>query len=134
VRVESGSKRVRRFLDGELVFDTKRPSLVWEVPYFPAYYIPVEDVTAALVPSGHTERSPSRSEAEFFDVKVRSHVAENGAWRYPQSPMEELRGLVRFEWDALSEWLEEDEPVYTHPRDPYKRVDVLASSRQSRLS
>jgi uncharacterized protein (DUF427 family) len=29
----------------------------------------------------------------------------------------------------MDEWLEEDEPVYVHPRDPYKRVDILASSR-----
>jgi uncharacterized protein (DUF427 family) len=33
----------------------------------------------------------------------------------------------------MSEWLEEDEPVYTHPRDPYKRVDILASSRRVRV-
>jgi uncharacterized protein (DUF427 family) len=43
--------------------------------------------------------------------------------------MESLRELVRFEWKALDEWLEEDEPIYVHPRDPYSRVDVLASSR-----
>jgi uncharacterized protein (DUF427 family) len=33
----------------------------------------------------------------------------------------------------MTEWLEEDEPVYTHPRDPYKRVDILASSRHVRI-
>jgi hypothetical protein len=43
--------------------------------------------------------------------------------------LEELRGAVRFDWDAMSEWLEEDEPVYTHPRDPYHRIDILNSSR-----
>ena len=26
-----------------------------------------------------------------------------------------------------------DEPVYTHPRDPYKRIDILASSRHVRV-
>ncbi|HEX6538520.1 MAG TPA: DUF427 domain-containing protein [Candidatus Dormibacteraeota bacterium] len=41
-----------------------------------------------------------------------------------------MAGAVRFDWDAMDEWLEEDEPVYTHPRDPYKRIDVLASSRR----
>lgn len=56
-------------------------------------------------------------------------IAENAAWRYPASPPEGLSELVRFEWSALDEWLEEDEPVYTHPRDPYRRVDILASSR-----
>lgn len=33
----------------------------------------------------------------------------------------------------MEEWLEEDEPVYTHPRDPYTRVDILASSRHVRV-
>ena len=33
----------------------------------------------------------------------------------------------------MDEWLEEDEPVYTHPRDPYTRVDILASSRHIRI-
>jgi uncharacterized protein (DUF427 family) len=34
----------------------------------------------------------------------------------------------------MDEWLEEDEPVYTHPRDPHKRVDILASSRHVRVA
>jgi uncharacterized protein (DUF427 family) len=33
----------------------------------------------------------------------------------------------------MTEWLEEDEPVYVHPRDPFKRVDILASSRRVRV-
>ena len=57
-------------------------------------------------------------------------VARDGAWAYPDSPLEELRDLVRFEWQAVDEWLEEDELVYVHPRSPYSRVDILASSRR----
>lgn len=129
VRLEEGRKRVRGYLGGELVFDTTRPMLVWEVPYYPAYYIPVEDVAAELEPTGRIERSPSRGDAQCFHVRVGDTFAEDIAWRYPDSPIEELRGLVRFEWDGLDEWLEENEPVYTHPRDPYTRVDILASSR-----
>lgn len=44
VRTERGSKRVRVMLGGEMVADTTRPLLVWEVPYFPSYYLPREDV------------------------------------------------------------------------------------------
>jgi uncharacterized protein (DUF427 family) len=32
VRVEQGAKRVRAYLGGEVVADTVRPRLVWEVP------------------------------------------------------------------------------------------------------
>ncbi|BDG01512.1 DUF427 domain-containing protein [Anaeromyxobacter oryzae] len=129
VRVERGQKRVRGFLGGQLVFDTRAPVLVWEVPYYPAYYVPLGDVRATLIPAPRREQSPSRGEAEYFDVKVEGRTVREAAWRYPRSPLEALRELVRFEWKALDEWLEEDEPIYVHPRDPYTRVDVLASSR-----
>jgi uncharacterized protein (DUF427 family) len=32
VRVEPGAKRVRAYLAGRLVADTRHPSLVWEIP------------------------------------------------------------------------------------------------------
>jgi uncharacterized protein (DUF427 family) len=69
----------------------------------------------------------------LYDVRVDGAVAAGAARRYPDSPLPALRDLVRFDWDAMSEWLEEDEPVYTHPRDPYHRVDILASSRHVRV-
>jgi len=133
VRVERGAKRVRGLIRGGVVFDTAQPRLVWEVPYYPAYYVPVADVQAELVPTDVTSHSPSRGNAEHFDVHLDGHSVSDAALRYNESPIEELRDLVRFEWAALDEWLEEDEPVYTHPRDPYTRVDILASSRQVRV-
>jgi uncharacterized protein (DUF427 family) len=30
----------------------------------------------------------------------------------------------------VDHWYEEDEEIFVHPRDPYKRVDAIASSRQ----
>ncbi len=27
-------------------------------------------------------------------------------------------------------WFEEDQPIYGHPKDPYKRIDILPSSRK----
>ena len=100
---------------------------------YPAYYIPAADIRATLTPTGKTEHSPSRGEAEVLDVVTGRGVAPAGALRYPDSPIAELREAVRLEWSAMSEWLEEDEPVYTHPRDPYTRVDILASSRHVRV-
>ncbi len=133
VRIERGHKRVRAYLNGELVADTIWPFLVWESPYYPVYYIPAADVRAELIPAGQSEHSPSRGDAELLDVKVATATASAAARRYPHSPLGELRDLVRFEWDAMSEWFEEDEPVYTHARSPYTRVDILASSRHVRI-
>ena len=33
----------------------------------------------------------------------------------------------------MDAWFEEDEQVFTHPRDPYTRVDILPSSRHVRV-
>jgi uncharacterized protein (DUF427 family) len=134
VRVERGAKRVRAYLGGEVVADTIRPRLVWEVPSYPAYYFPLADVrTDLLVPSDTVTHSPSRGDAQHFTIKAGDRSAEDAARRYLDSPIEELRELIRLDWDAMDGWFEEDEEVYTHPRDPYTRVDILASSRRVRV-
>jgi uncharacterized protein (DUF427 family) len=130
VRLEPCAKRLRAYAGGALVFDTTAAVYVWEGPSYPTYYVPVRDVAAQLHPNGRSVHSPSRGDAERCDVVVGGRVREDAAGRFSQSPIAELRGLVRFDWDAMDEWLEEDEPVYTHARDPYTRVDVLASSRR----
>lgn len=105
-RIERGAKRVRALVGGEVVADTIRPVLVWEVPYYPTYYIPAEDV--------RTDRIPA------------------SALRHGKQ-LEQLRGLVKLDWHSMDAWFEEDEEVFTHPRDPYTRVDILSSSRHVRV-
>jgi uncharacterized protein (DUF427 family) len=133
IRVEHSRKRVRILLAGELVADTTAPLLVWEVPYYPTYYVPAGDVTAKLIPAGDAD-DPRLGKAELLTVQVPGGAtAERAARKYPASPARQLHDAVRFEWGAMSEWLEEDEPVYTHARDPHTRVDILASSRHIRV-
>ncbi|GAA3699554.1 DUF427 domain-containing protein [Nonomuraea antimicrobica] len=134
VRVEPTAKRVRTYLGGRAVADTTSALLVWEVPYYPAYYIPLDDVDAsALKPTGTTKHSPSRGDAVVYTVTSGTAEAPGGALAYPESPLEAIRGHVRFEWDAMDAWFEEDEEVFFHPRDPYTRVDILAASRHVRI-
>jgi uncharacterized protein (DUF427 family) len=134
VRVEQGAKRVRAYLGGELVADTTQPRLVWEVPYYPAYYFPAADVrTDLLVATATVSHSPSRGDAQHFTIKAGSREAVDAALRYVDSPSAELRDLIRLDWDAMDGWFEEDEEVYTHPRDPYTRVEILATSRRVRV-
>jgi uncharacterized protein (DUF427 family) len=131
IRIEQGAKRVRAYLGGEVVADTIHPVLVWEVPYYPAYYFPVDDVRAdALEPDGGVQHSPSRGDARTFTVTAGGKSAPGAAWRYEDSPIEELRDLIRLDWGAMDAWFEEDEEVFTHPRDPYTRVDILPTSRR----
>ena len=133
IRIETSGKRVRAYLAGRLVADSTHPAMVWEKPYYPTYYFPIDDMRADLVPSGDVNRSPSRGEGTVFDVRVTGATAPSAATRYLDSPIERLRDLVRLDWSAMTEWFEEDEIVYTHPRDPYTRVDILPSSRHIRV-
>ncbi|MFC4377086.1 DUF427 domain-containing protein [Nocardia halotolerans] len=132
VRVAAGHKRVRVYLRGELVADTLRPLLVWEVPYYPTYYLPLTDIHADLEPNGSTAHSASRGDGTGYDVSVAGSRAEGAALRYLDSPLPELRDAVRLDFESF-DWFEEDEPIYVHPRDPYSRVDILASSRAVRV-
>lgn len=89
-----------------------------------------------LDPSDHTTHCPTKGDAAYWSLRVGDRHAENAMWSYPQ-PIEgspPLAGYVAFYWQAMDRWLEEDEEVFVHPRDPYHRIDVLASSRQVCLS
>jgi uncharacterized protein (DUF427 family) len=134
VRVEHGTKRIRAYLGGDLVADTIRPLLVWETPYYPAYYFPAADVrTELLTANGGGVHSPSRGDGQTFTVTAGGKTATGAAVRYEQSPFDDLRDAIRLEWHAMDAWFEEDEQVFTHPRDPYTRVDILPSSRHIRI-
>ena len=134
VRVEHGAKRIRAYLGGQLVADSTRPLLVWEKPQYPAYYIPATDVRSELLSAdGSFEHSPSRGDGEMFTIRAGGTEARGAALRYANSPFEDLRDAIRLDWHSMDAWFEEDEQVFTHPRDPYTRVDILPSSRHVRI-
>lgn len=133
IRIETNPRRIRGLSLGRTVVDTTRSRFVWEHPYYPAWYIPVEDVEAELVANGETFESSRRGTGTRYDVRAGETTLANVAWRHLDSPVEELRGLARFEWDAVDSWFEEDVEVFVHPRSPEVRVDVLASSRHVRV-
>ena len=134
IRIETGAKRVRAYLGGEVVADTVHPVLVWEVPYYPTYYFPRADVRAEVLEAdGGVAHSPSRGDGRTLTVRAGNKEVAGAALRYEDSPIEELRDLIRLDWGAMDAWFEEDEEVFPHPRDPYTRVDILPSSRHVRV-
>jgi len=133
VRIESNPKWIRGLNDGRTIVDSREARLVWEIPYYPAWYFPVEDLNAELKENGETLRSPLRGSGTRYDLVVDGIVIPDAAWRHLDSPVDELRGLVRIEWDAIDSWFEEDVEVFVHPRSPDVRVDVLTSSKHIRV-
>jgi uncharacterized protein (DUF427 family) len=135
--LEPTPKRVRVEVAGETVADSRRVILLQESGLQPVYYFPREDVRLDLLePSDRHTRCPTKGEASYYSIKVGERVVENGAWYYP-SPIEgasAIGDMIAFYWDRVDRWLEEDEEIFVHPRDPYHRIDVLRTDRHVRVS
>lgn len=130
-------KRVRVLFGGAFVADSDRALLLREDGHLPVYYLPREDVRAEhLERSDRTTHCPRKGDAVYWHLKVGDKVAEDAVWSYPEplpDAPEELAGHVAFYWKKVDAWFEEDEQVYVHPRDPFKRVDALRSSRHVKI-
>ena len=101
---------------------------MWEWPYYPQYYVPIEDVNrAVLVDEKHTEHL-HRGTTELYGLKVGGVARPRSARLYKEAEGQ-LLNTVRFDWEALDSWFEEDEQIFVHPRNPYVRVDALRSTR-----
>jgi uncharacterized protein (DUF427 family) len=133
-RVEPAPKRVRIVFGGEVIVDTTEALYVWETPAYPQYYVPAAAVRqGALEATGTHARPPTGAIAQHYTVRAGNKVASDAAWKHPDSPAEELRDHLRFEWGSMDAWFEEDEEVFVHPRDPYTRIDILRGSRSVRV-
>jgi uncharacterized protein (DUF427 family) len=131
--VQPVPRRVRAVLAGQTVLDTTRARYVWEWPYYPQYYISLADVRRdLLVPEGQTKQS-RRGLQHLHALRVGDVERAHAARVLTESPVEGLADTVRFDWEALDAWYEEDEQVFVHPRNPYVRVDALRSSRPLRV-
>ncbi|MFF5079113.1 DUF427 domain-containing protein [Actinoplanes sp. NPDC000266] len=132
-QMEPSPRRVRATLNGRVVVDTTRAVYLWEIPSYPQYYIPIEDVAADVIVDEEHEQHLSRGRARRLGLRAGDVHREAAARQYVESKLPGLEGLVRFEWDALDAWFEEDEEIFGHPRCPYHRVDALRSTRHVRV-
>ncbi len=132
VVIESSPRRVRVVFNGETVADASRMKMMHETRHLPVYYFPVDDVRMDLLEkTDHTTHCPHKGEASYWSVRVGDRVAENAMWSYedPIDSVPDLKGLVAFYWGKMDHWYEEDEEIFVHARDPYKRIDTTPSSR-----
>jgi uncharacterized protein (DUF427 family) len=154
LRYEPTAKRIRVFLGGEPVADTRDARLVWEPRrVVPTYAVPVASLSGQLVPAGAETgadedvgvRLPAISSRPVldptvpfdahscagtaFDLIAGEETGAAAAFR-PDDP--DLADYVILEFNAF-EWREEDEPIVSHPHDPFSRIDVLRSSRHIRV-
>jgi uncharacterized protein (DUF427 family) len=131
--VEPVPSRIRAMLDGHPVLDTTQALYVWEWPYYPQYYIPIADVNSELLVDEQHPQRLHRGTAHLHGLRVGEILRPSAARLYGDDAIDGLARMVRFEWDVLDAWFEEDEQVFVHPRNPYVRVDALRSTRPVRI-
>ncbi|GAA4608131.1 DUF427 domain-containing protein [Actinoplanes octamycinicus] len=143
LRHQPTDKWVRARLGGRIVADSRAALLVWEPRRIvPTYAVPEADVRAGLVP---VEAAPASdlpvlhpgiafaahsTPGQAYDVRLGDEVRERAAFRPDDA---DLAGHVLFDFDTF-DWTEEDEPIFSHPRDPFSRVDIRRGSRHVRIS
>jgi uncharacterized protein (DUF427 family) len=132
VRIEPNHRRIRAFVDGVAVADTTRSVYLFETGHLPVYYIPRDDVRFDLLKAtDHSTHCPRKGDARYWTIVVGERRIDNAVWGYdtPLPGTPDLGRYVAFFWDRVDNWFEEDEEVFVHARDPYKRIDALRSSR-----
>ena len=132
-RVERCPRRVRAWAADELVLDTSAARYVWEFPFYPQFYVPVGDVIDGALVDEDRRLKTQLGAARRCGLRAGERIRPAAARVYDVDDASAVAGLVRFEWDALDAWFEEDEEVFVHPRNPYVRVDALRSQRLVRV-
>jgi uncharacterized protein (DUF427 family) len=140
MRTEPTDKWVRGYVGDTAVVDTRDALLFWEERFpVPAYAFPRSDVRTDLLRPSATEQrarsfyTPKGPVREWYDVVVGDRVIEHAAW-VRNDPALADRIVLSWEPGVLDRWLEEEEEVIEHPRDPHSRVDALPSSRHIEVS
>ncbi|EGN91912.1 hypothetical protein SERLA73DRAFT_191826 [Serpula lacrymans var. lacrymans S7.3] len=132
-RIEPCPKRIRVLFHGKYIVDTLNAKLVWEHAYYPSYYFPVSDLSPTYL--RETQAATGEEGVKIYDLVVGDRHAKAAVKEFTGkgSGTEDLAGLLKVAFSVADAWLEEDEQIYVHPKDPYKRVDVLQSSRHVRV-
>ncbi|WP_197032379.1 DUF427 domain-containing protein [Bacillus sp. UNC41MFS5] len=136
IKIESTPRWVRVKFNGLEIANSKGVLVLHERGHLPVYYFPEKDVNKeVLVPTEKSSHCPLKGDASYWTIKVGDRTAENAVWSY-QNPIpesKEVKGYFSFYWNQVDAWFEEEEEIFVHPRDPYKRVDALLSSRHIKI-
>lgn len=125
--------RVRAYLGHELVADSRSVMLLRESPSRLFYCFPRMDIRDGILdPQSEQRSSTSLGTRAVYTVRAGGTSAEEAAFTYPEpeGAAKELGSYVGLVFDKLDRWLEEEEELIGHPRDPWTRIDVRRSARR----
>ena len=96
VRIDTlpSSRHVVVRVDGQVVADSVRPTLLFETGLPTRYYLPPDDVNFDLLtPTDLHTACPYKGAAHFWSVEIEGTVHENVVWSY-DDPLPESRGIA----------------------------------------
>ena len=128
--LERLSRRVRGYFGGDLVVDTAAPRLLHAAGSLPQWWLPVDDLRGGLLSPTPRTREGALGRERAWDLHLGERCVADAARDVvlPARGAADVAGLVGISFAALDRWLEEDEEVVGHPRDPYHRIDARRSS------
>jgi uncharacterized protein (DUF427 family) len=132
--LEPFAPRIRGLVGEQTVLDSTSSWMLHEHGQLQVLYFPTADVRMDLLaPNGVRSRSPGKGEAAHYRLAVGDRIVEEAAWTFPDPEMDGLAGLIAFYFPTMQTWLQEDEPLVGHARNPYHRIDVFDTSRHVKV-
>jgi len=126
-------KRLRALVGDLVVADTTKGLLLYESDHLPVYHFPMTDVREEfLMVSATKTESPFKGIATHYSLNTGVTLVEDAGWRYlkPVAGCPPIADYMAFYWNKINRWYEENEEIFVHARDPFRRIDCLPSSRQ----
>ena len=98
IDVLPSSRQVQLELDGHLLAQCSRPTLLFETMLPTRYYLPPGDIRAELTPSGTRTYCAYKGQASYWSAAVGDRVVRDIAWTYqqPRHDAARVHGLIAF--------------------------------------
>jgi uncharacterized protein (DUF427 family) len=98
----------------------------WEHHRFPVYYFRLSDIRQEYL----TNKIAGDNEVDIYDLVV---DGKTSAAAVTVAKAADLNGYAKIDPTKVDAVFEEDERIFGHPRDPYKRIITLQSSKKVQI-
>ncbi|MEX2404863.1 MAG: DUF427 domain-containing protein [Balneolales bacterium] len=91
IDILKSSRHIKVVIQGEVITETKRPTLLFETKLPVRYYIPRLDVDFSFLEPGSIKtHCPYKGEAKYYSVRAGDKLLANLIWTYPYAKTEAL--------------------------------------------
>ena len=132
IDVLPSSRHVRLELDGQLLAESSRPTVLFETMLPARYYLPREDIRAELIPSSRRTFCAYKGQASYWSAAPGGHLLADIAWTYEQPLHDAARFAVSSRSStsgSTSPWTVSGSPGPSRPGRPGRELSWVISNR-----